>query len=102
MVTYWNSTYDMLKFALQYCKAINGITSDRDMRKYELLEDEWGLVQQLGSVLQVHFAHFPNLLLKFYQIFQDATLFFSHTTPNLPTMIPAMENIDAHLATANL
>ena len=55
----------MLKFALQYHKAINGITSDRNMRKYELLEDEWGLVQQLGDVLRVHFAHFPNLLLKF-------------------------------------
>ena len=57
--------YDMLEFALQYCKAINGITGNRDMRKYELSEDEWGLVQQLGDVLQVHFAHFPNLLLNF-------------------------------------
>ena len=41
----------MLEFSLQYHKAIDGITSDRDMRKYELSEDEWGLVQQLGDVL---------------------------------------------------
>ena len=75
----------MLEFALQYHKAINGITGNRDMRKYELSEDKWGLVQQLGNVLRAHFAHFPNLLLKFYQIFKDATLFFSCTTPNLPT-----------------
>ena len=65
MATCWNSTYDMLEFALQYHKVIDGITGDRDMRKYELSEDKWGLVQQLGDVLRVHFAHFPNLLLNF-------------------------------------
>ena len=41
----------MLIFALDYCQAINKITADRDMRKYELSEDEWALVQQLGDVL---------------------------------------------------
>jgi hypothetical protein len=55
VATRWNSTYEMLAFALDYREAIDGITGDRDMRKYELSEDEWGLVQQLGDVLQVSF-----------------------------------------------
>jgi hypothetical protein len=42
-----------------------------------------------------------NLLLTFPQIFKDATLFFSRSTPSLATVIPAMDHIDAHLATAS-
>jgi hypothetical protein len=37
----------------------------------------------------------------FLQIFKDATLFFSRSTPNLATVIPAMDHIDAHLASAS-
>ena len=51
VVTCWNSTLDMLVFALEYHQAIDMITGDRDMRKYELLEEECGLVQQLCDVL---------------------------------------------------
>ena len=40
IATYWNSTYNMLVLALEYHEAINGITRDRAMRKYELLEEE--------------------------------------------------------------
>ncbi len=36
----------------------------------------------------------------FLQIFKHATLFFSHDTPNISTVIPAMDHIDTHLATA--
>jgi len=101
VVTHWNSTFDMLVFTLEYRDTIDGITGNREMRKYELLEEEWGLVQQLGDVLQVCLAHFPILLLEFSQIFKDTTLFFSYVTPNLPTVIPAMDHINAHLATAS-
>ena len=40
--TWWNSTYDMLKFALAYCDAIDKATSERSLklRKYELSENE--------------------------------------------------------------
>ena len=38
--------------------------------------------------------------LKCHQIFKDATLFFSCETPNLAKVIPAMDHIDKHLATA--
>lgn len=36
------------------------------------------------------------------QIFKDATLYFSRATPNLAKVIPAMDHIDRHLATAAL
>jgi len=36
------------------------------------------------------------------QIFKDATLFFSCGMPNIATVIPAMDHIDEHLATAAL
>jgi hypothetical protein len=46
----------MLVFALDYRQVIDEISSDRDMRKYELDEEEWELVQQLCDVLGVHCA----------------------------------------------
>jgi len=53
VATCWNSTYDMLVFALEYCQMIDKISVDRDTRKYELSEEEWELVQQLCDVLEV-------------------------------------------------
>jgi len=49
----WNSTYDMLVFAIEYRKAIDKISGDREMRKYELDEEEWTIVQQLCDILEV-------------------------------------------------
>jgi hypothetical protein len=53
VATRWNSTYNMLEFALKYRKAIDELTGDRDMRKYELDEGEWNLVEQLCDLLEV-------------------------------------------------
>jgi hypothetical protein len=36
------------------------------------------------------------------QVFKDATLFFLHSTPNLATVIPAMDHIDETLTTSSL
>jgi hypothetical protein len=36
------------------------------------------------------------------QIFKDATLFFLRSSPNLPTVIPAMDYIDEVLTTQSL
>jgi len=44
---------------------------------------------------------FSFLSLTISQLFKDATLFFSRSTPNLATVIPAMDHIDTHLATAS-
>jgi hypothetical protein len=42
------------------------------------------------------------LILTISQIFKDATLFFSRSTPNLAKVIPAMDHIDKYLATASM
>ena len=53
--TRWNSTFDMVKFALSYRDAIDKITSERSLklRKYELGENEWELVKQVRDCLRV-------------------------------------------------
>jgi hypothetical protein len=53
--TRWNSTFDMLDFAVEHITAINAITSNRDMkmRQYELSEDDWVVARQLRDVLKV-------------------------------------------------
>ena len=55
--TWWNSTYDMLKFACTYRDPINKITDDRSMklREYELKDHEWKLVEELRDALKVCF-----------------------------------------------
>jgi hypothetical protein len=55
VTTRWNSTFDMLDFAVEHIAAVNAITSDRDMklRQYELSEDEWDVARQLQDVLKV-------------------------------------------------
>lgn len=53
--TRWNSTFDMLDFAVDYRKAIDIITDERDMklRKYELSDTEWDLAEELRDILKV-------------------------------------------------
>ncbi|KAF8153799.1 hypothetical protein B0H34DRAFT_661760, partial [Crassisporium funariophilum] len=52
--TRWNSTFDMLNFALNYRVAIDGITSNRDLNlcKYELEDDEWAVAERLRDTLE--------------------------------------------------
>jgi hypothetical protein len=53
--TRWNSTFDMLNFALNYRLAIDSITSTRELnlRKYELQDDEWAIAENLRDILKV-------------------------------------------------
>ena len=53
--TRWNSTYDMVNFAVEYRTALDSITSDRKMnlRQYELSWEEWRIADYLRSVLKV-------------------------------------------------
>lgn len=55
--TRWNSTFDMLNFAVEYRDALDAITGDRDMklRQYELSEEDWKVATQLRDVLKVSF-----------------------------------------------
>ena len=56
VTTRWNSTYEMLSFAYTYRAAYNEITSNRDMkmRKYELSDSDWKIVNELASVFKVN------------------------------------------------
>ena len=104
--TRWNSTFDMLEFTIQYRVAIDAMTAVREfnLRKYELAPTEWNTAVELRDVLKV--SNLPLLSLArshhFIQIFKDATLFFSRGTPNLATIIPAMDLIDKVLTTSSI
>jgi len=53
--TRWNSTFDMLDFALEYRAAIDDVTSSKTagLRQYELNDEEWRIVRQLCTSLKV-------------------------------------------------
>jgi hypothetical protein len=55
VLTRWNSTYNMLKFAYQYREAIDKITDDcaMDLSDYQLSESEWDTVNQHCKSLKV-------------------------------------------------
>ena len=55
MSTCWNSTFNMLDFAINYRKAIDAMTDKRKLGlgEYELDDHEWTLVMQLQDVLKV-------------------------------------------------
>ncbi|KAG1722399.1 uncharacterized protein EDB91DRAFT_1063942, partial [Suillus paluster] len=65
-------------------EAVDAVTQrwDLGLRKYELEDNEWVILQQLRDILK---------------ILKDATLYFSRATPNLVTVIPAMDHIDKTL-----
>jgi len=56
VTTRWNSSYDMLNFALDYRAAIDAIIDEKEMkmRQYELSDGDWGIVKQLRDVLKVN------------------------------------------------
>ena len=54
--TRWNSTYNMLGFAIQYQWAIEHITFDwrNDLQEFKLLEDKWEMVEELHDSHMTH------------------------------------------------
>ena len=65
--TRWNSTFDMLDFAVEHITAIDTITGDRNMklRQYELSKDDWDMAHQLRDVLKVrgYYSYFLCFLI---------------------------------------
>lgn len=53
--TRWNSTYDVLQFALQYRTAIDDITGNKvaNLRQYELMDEDWDIAEELCNTLKV-------------------------------------------------
>ncbi|KAG6913256.1 hypothetical protein DXG01_008365 [Tephrocybe rancida] len=78
--TRWNSTYDMLRFALQYKEAIVAMTGNREnnLRRFELSGKEWDMAQRMADALQP---------------LKDATLLFSAESLNLAFVLPIMDRI---------
>ena len=65
VATQWNSTLDLLEYALKHRKAIDLVTQRRELglRELELMDEEWVIVEQLQRVLKVtttlqHFVRF--------------------------------------------
>ncbi|KAF8797538.1 hypothetical protein BYT27DRAFT_7219086 [Phlegmacium glaucopus] len=58
VTTRWNSTFNMLNFAIEHIAAISTITGDHDMklRQYELSKDNWNFAHQLQDVLKAALA----------------------------------------------
>ena len=61
VVTHWNSTHDMMEFALKYRKPIDSIMADKSLslRRYELDNDDWKVIEDLVAMLHVS----PHLLI---------------------------------------
>ena len=59
--TRWNSTFDMLEFAIRYRVAIDAMTAARefDLRKYELAPGEWKIAVELRDILRVSNSFLP-------------------------------------------
>jgi hypothetical protein len=53
--TRWNSTYDMLDFAVEHKTVINAMTNDVDngLRAYKMTNKEWGFASELRDILKV-------------------------------------------------
>ncbi|GLB43827.1 hypothetical protein LshimejAT787_1500110 [Lyophyllum shimeji] len=85
--TQWNSTYDMLSFALSYKEGLVALTGDvtNGLRAFELSAAEWEIVGQLQLTLKA---------------LKDAMLYFSRGAPNLPYVIPVIDRIDTLFTTA--
>ncbi|KAK6968879.1 hypothetical protein R3P38DRAFT_2589325 [Favolaschia claudopus] len=77
----------MIVVALQYRRAIREFTSDESngLQQFMLTSLEWTVLEDLRYILGS---------------FKDATLFFSRDSATLATVIPAMDKLDALLATA--
>jgi hypothetical protein len=53
VATRWNSTYDMIAFAVRYRVVINAMYHDRALGSYELNNLEWNMLTDLKAILKV-------------------------------------------------
>jgi hypothetical protein len=56
VATQWNSTFNLLEYALRHQKELDTVTQQRDLglQKFELGDHEWELIEQLHNVLKAH------------------------------------------------
>lgn len=55
VATCWNSTFDMLEYALKHWMAVDKVTQQHEpvLWKFELTDQEWLVVEQLHNILKV-------------------------------------------------
>jgi len=96
VVTRWNSTYDMMQFVLKYRQPIDGITANKELklRKYELDNEDWRIIEDLVSVLEVTSSSYSWKLVTYsLQQYKKATLFFLGNTASVAAVIPVMDRL---------
>src|SRR5277367_6060475 len=74
-----------------------------NIREYELSGEEWNIFKHLRDVLKVSFLFYSLIILLYHSSSRFSTMqlfFFSRSTANIATVIPVMDHIDAHFATA--
>jgi hypothetical protein len=83
-------------------RAINQVTADKvlKLRKYELDNDDWDIVEDLVAVLKVCHYYLTNYMHYLYyliQTYKKATIYFSQDGASIAGIIPAMDKLDGHL-----
>jgi hypothetical protein len=55
VTTRWNSTFDMLDFAVEHMAVVNAMTNNvnNGLRAFEMTTKEWGFATKLRDVLKV-------------------------------------------------
>ncbi|KAJ7195704.1 hypothetical protein B0H12DRAFT_1038619, partial [Mycena haematopus] len=90
VATRWNSSYDMLKFAIEYRQAIDNLTATKkELRKFELEEEEWKTLVDLCRL-------FKKLTLQFSQ---EGVVTIAHV---IPAMDKIQDMLDAEGTSAGL
>ncbi|TFK58134.1 hypothetical protein BDN72DRAFT_907046 [Pluteus cervinus] len=79
--TWWNSTFDLANVSCEYKEAINEITKEKELRKFELSDEEWEVAKQLRDTLKT---------------LKSAMEYFSHADTDLSHVICTIDHIDDH------
>ncbi|KAE9387864.1 hypothetical protein BT96DRAFT_777490, partial [Gymnopus androsaceus JB14] len=85
IATHWNSTYNMLSAFIKMKSAVVDFLdhASNGLADYALSLEEWEAIGDLVKALK---------------ILKDATTFFSSNSPNISSVIPAMDAIDEAFA----
>lgn len=85
VLTCWNSTFDMVDFAIDYQTAIDAITGNHDMkmRSLELDAPEWAIAKELRDTLKVcvQISHLSSVSLNLFLRYSNTVPFSFHAIP---------------------
>ena len=91
--TRWNSTYDMLAFAIKYRAAIDSMTAARDLglRDYELDSVEWTMAGEVEEVLKVRQFFISSSMLTQFNLSRFLRTLLSFSLAELQTWPPSSQ-----------